>query len=115
MPQYFFQTPPGSDNPYSYAPASQSHRSSPLVPGGFVPNSQPPVASRAEPWSNHYNITLHPELLQQHIQNPVGDNPLPIFDRIHFHGRTRHPQTLHISEEHTSELQSRVHLVCRLL
>src|SRR3989449_3876590 len=51
---------------------------------------------------------------------PLGDAVVPRIPR-HFDGRRASPQLLEAtgdtrrSEEHTSELQSRLHLVCRLL
>src|SRR2546422_5036866 len=44
----------------------------------------------------------------------LGDDPLMHGRAVHAHGPHRDGEVLR-SEEHTSELQSRLHLVCRLL
>src|SRR2546429_1162946 len=55
-----------------------------------------------------------PQIVRQgrSAQKSWPSAPLPSkFDRLRQHGRRADPR----SEEHTSELQSRLHLVCRLL
>src|SRR2546429_6003086 len=49
------------------------------------------------------------EVRQAHGHSPGAERPVPGLHRIS--GVRRHQR----SEEHTSELQSRLHLVCRLL
>src|SRR5690625_5858022 len=52
------------------------------------------------------------------VARPVGVTPYVVCASptlIAERGTTAHPQELDRSEEHTSELQSRGHLVCRLL
>src|SRR2546422_7823146 len=48
------------------------------------------------------------------FRSRLGDAPGPVFDHEPNLGVLRQGPT-HRSEEHTSELQSRLHLVCRLL
>src|SRR2546422_3613564 len=63
-----------------------------------------------------YTLSLHDALpicfarrqLAQHLALPVGGQPVCVQEQLV--GLERHR-----SEEHTSELQSRLHLVCRLL
>src|SRR3989449_3458166 len=48
---------------------------------------------------------------EAHVEHAVG-----LVEYQHFESREIHVAALHVrSEEHTSELQSRLHLVCRLL
>src|SRR2546422_3877160 len=60
------------------------------------------------------------DLLSLHTQNTVRttqNNPTQIGEHLFCTDAEQRPQQIetHRSEEHTSELQSRLHLVCRLL
>src|SRR2546422_8796731 len=61
-----------------------------------------------------YTLSLHdalPILLAQVVRNLLGKEDVSGIAAIHH----AHRPTASRSEEHTSELQSRLHLVCRLL
>src|SRR5437660_10139804 len=64
-----------------------------------------------------YTLSLHDALpISQCPPRRVDHHPHRRSQRGHRRaGRLRHPAAPHRSEEHTSELQSRGHLVCRLL
>src|SRR2546429_4270478 len=58
------------------------------------------------------------QLLGQHHQPAEPDQRvpcIPLFECVAPPDHAREQQRAHRSEEHTSELQSRLHLVCRLL
>src|SRR2546422_2584807 len=64
-----------------------------------------------------YTLSLH-DALPIYLYNGSGlrRGRLSISCRLYLHEARGHdPKPIHRSEEHTSELQSRLHLVCRLL
>src|SRR2546429_5084305 len=66
-----------------------------------------------------YTLSLHDALpIYPYVAKPRGSRPVSRAHRLHrlpFAAVRRPPQRPVRSEEHTSELQSRLHLVCRLL
>src|SRR5207253_10001825 len=65
-----------------------------------------------------YTLSLHdalPILSRKAGSDPVWDESVPIFPRTLLQSEDEHAPRDSRSEEHTSELQSRGHLVCRLL
>src|SRR3989449_6526180 len=85
-----------------------------------------PPRSTLFPYTTLFRSPLHPpglpeveaarELADHHEVCPLDDRPLER-GGVHEHRKAlRRPQVgVERSEEHTSELQSRLHLVCRLL
>src|SRR2546422_364728 len=66
-----------------------------------------PPRSTLFPYTTLFRSAAHPDVVDADEREAVRAGPLD-----HRSGRVVHPQR---SEEHTSELQSRLHLVCRLL
>src|SRR5438309_5290254 len=63
-----------------------------------------------------YTLSLHDALpISAFIEKVQASHAIPHPSRPRPHAAAPHPPGSHRSEEHTSELQSQFHLVCRLL
>src|SRR2546430_16919902 len=71
-----------------------------------------PPRSTLFPYTTLFRSPAQVPALDQHAAQSVGGGEIDVAFRVRSRGAV---QTLHRSEEHTSELQSQSNLVCRLL
>src|SRR2546422_3372105 len=108
----------------------------PVLGGSEPPPPPPPLVVMLQPARQRRHGFIHPQLADQ-LRHVAHHEPFPVLEHVdellgalgHLAQRVEHAaslarrrrgdepvdQQLHRSEEHTSELQSRLHLVCRLL